>query len=287
MRPFLEHISPPDDSSWVLFDRRLDRIPFEWHYHPEYELTLTLNSRGQRFVGDNISSYDHGDLVLLGPKLPHTWCSQEGAGLGPQQQALVLWFSEHFVKGMIEPYVEFRPVSQLLAMSSRAVTFSEPVRALAQEAICRLPSQAPGRRLVSLLDLLLLLAGDRAAACLASSASQMVSLPSAMEDRFLKVLSYLHQHYREEISIAKLAKIASLSRSSLHRLFKQHANMTVSAYMMRLRLGNACALLMNSEKPIAVVANEVGYDNLANFNRQFKRLKDQTPRQFRAAFAHR
>src|SRR5271156_6688093 len=77
MKPFLEHIKTSKDSSWVLFDRRLPAIPFEWHYNSEYELTLTLNSRGQRFVGDNISRYDDGDLVLIGPKIPHTWCSNE------------------------------------------------------------------------------------------------------------------------------------------------------------------------------------------------------------------
>jgi hypothetical protein len=59
MKPYLEHIAAPQDASWVLFDRQLKRIPFEWHYNTEYELTLTLNSRGQRFVGDNISSYGH------------------------------------------------------------------------------------------------------------------------------------------------------------------------------------------------------------------------------------
>jgi AraC-like DNA-binding protein len=61
--------------------------------------------------------------------------------------------------------------------------------------------------------------------------------------------------------------------------------MTVGAYLAQLRVGNACALLMNTQKPISVIADEVGYNNLANFNRQFKALKNKTPREFRAAFA--
>ena len=68
MKPFLEHIKTSQDSSWTLFDRRLPAIPFEWHYNSEYELTLTLNSRGQRFVGDNIAPYEDGDLILIGPE---------------------------------------------------------------------------------------------------------------------------------------------------------------------------------------------------------------------------
>src|SRR3546814_8420016 len=74
MKPIFEKVPVPDGASWRLFDRRLDAIPFEWHYHPEFELTLTLNSRGQRHVGDHIDIYDDGDLVLLGPNLPPPRC---------------------------------------------------------------------------------------------------------------------------------------------------------------------------------------------------------------------
>jgi len=68
MRPFLEHLQRPPEASWSMLNRRLDdAIPFQWHHHPELELTLTLNSVGQRFVGDHVGSYGHGDLVLVGP----------------------------------------------------------------------------------------------------------------------------------------------------------------------------------------------------------------------------
>jgi AraC-like DNA-binding protein len=60
--------------------------------------------------------------------------------------------------------------------------------------------------------------------------------------------------------------------------------MTTTEYVTRLRIGNACAFLIHTDKPIALIADHVGYRNLANFNRQFKETKGQTPRQFRAAF---
>ena len=55
MKPYLEHLTTDDGASWATLNRRLeDGIPFQWHHHPEFELTLTLNSRGQRFIGDHI-----------------------------------------------------------------------------------------------------------------------------------------------------------------------------------------------------------------------------------------
>lgn len=75
MKPSYERVAIADGCSVRIFDRRLPRIPFEWHRHPEYELTLTLNSRGKRYIGDSIAQYGADDLVLVPPDMPHTWSS--------------------------------------------------------------------------------------------------------------------------------------------------------------------------------------------------------------------
>ncbi len=285
MKPYLEHIAASQDGSWTLFDRRLPAIPFEWHYNSEYELTLTLNSHGQRFVGDNMAPYEDGDLVLIGPKIPHTWCSGEDCEPGITHQALVLWFSEAFVESLIKPHLELRPIQVLLESSTRAIQFSERVRARARILICDMVHQTAEDRLPALLQLLLLLARDTGAEPLTSGSSE--AMPDATEERIGRVLTYLHKHYRDQNAVSQLSRIAALSRSSLHRLFRQQAGMTTSGYVTQLRIGNACALLLNTDKPISLIADQVGYRNLANFNRQFKETKGQTPRQFRASFRSR
>jgi AraC-like DNA-binding protein len=287
MKPFLEYISKyaaSKEGSWTLFDRRLPAIPFEWHYNTEYELTLTLNSRGQRFVGDSMAPYDDGDLVLIGPKIPHTWCSSGDCGFGITHQALVLWFSEAFVDSMIRPHVELWPIQMLLESSNRAIEFSQEIRTKARIAICEMVHQNVEDRLPALLQLLLLLSRDAKAKPITSVSLE--AMPDATEERIGRVLSYLHQNYREQSAIHQLTRIAGLSRSSLHRLFRQQTGMTTSDYITQLRVGNACALLVNTDKPISIIADQVGYQNLANFNRQFKKTKGQTPREFRSAFNH-
>ena len=99
------------------------------------------------------------------------------------------------------------------------------------------------------------------------------------------MLDHLHGHYRERISVGDLADVAALSVSGFHRLFRRHTQLTVTDYVTQLRVGQACALLVNSERPIAHIADDVGYANLANFNRQFRALKGVTPREFRRSFA--
>ncbi len=282
MKPYLEHIAASQEGSWTLFDRRLPAIPFEWHYNSEYELTLTLNSRGQRFIGDSMAAYDDGDLVLIGPKIPHTWCSSSDAGAGPTHQALVLWLSESFVQSLIRSHLELRSIQMLLDSSSRAIAFSESVKSKARVMICTMLTQTAEERLPSLLQLLSLLSRDAAANPLTSAAVNPSS--SVAEERISRVVSHLHTHYTDKNAIEELSRIAFLSPSSLHRQFKRQTGMTTSDYVSQLRIGNACALLINSQRPIALIADDVGYRNLANFNRQFKALKGSTPKQFRSAY---
>ena len=92
MKPILEKVTVPAGASWTLFHRRLPSFPFEWHYHPEYELTFTLNSLGQRYIGDHIASYGDGDLALVGPNLPHTWQSARPIDPARPHTAIVMWF---------------------------------------------------------------------------------------------------------------------------------------------------------------------------------------------------
>ncbi len=282
MKPYLEHIAASTEGSWTLFDRRLPTIPFEWHYNSEYELTLTLNSRGQRFVGDNMAPYDDGDLVLIGPKIPHTWSSSGDCGRGPTHQAIVLWFSEAFVQNLIHSYVELRPIAVLLEASARAIEFSKEVRAKASRIIRAMLKQTAENRLPALLQLLPLLAHDSQARPLTSP--PVNALANDSEERIGRVVSYLHDHYREQTAVSQLGRIAALSRSSLHRLFKQQTGMTTSEYVSRLRVGNACALLIGTDHSISLIADKVGYRNLANFNRKFKEIKGKSPREFRGAF---
>ena len=132
--------------------------------------------------------------------------------------------------------------------------------------------------------MLLLLASDNRVSYLTSAAHQSESLRLPTEERIGRVIDYLHARYRDTLSVARLSKVAALSRSSLHRLFKLQTGATSNAYIVQLRVGHACALLISTKKPVALIAQEVGYANLANFNRQFRAVKGQTPREFRAAF---
>ena len=286
MRPLFEKVAVPAGASWSFLNRRLeDAIPFQWHYHPEFELTLTLNSRGQRYIGDSIADYDDGDLVLIGPNLPHTWCSSERLQDGTPHIALVMWFTEEWAAHLTHKLAEMQPVAAMLGRAGRGIAFSEEAASSVRPLIESIPDRDLADRLLRLMEVLTQLARDEDWSWIAGPAADRRKVASPDQARITRVLDHIHAHYRERISIETVADVAALSISGFHRLFRRHTKLTVSNYVAELRIGQACALLVSTPRPVAHIADEVGYSNLANFNRQFRAFKGLTPREFRRRFA--
>lgn len=287
MRPYLEILPRVPDASWSMLNRRLDdAIPFQWHHHPEFELTLTLNSIGQRFIGDHTGGYEDGDLVLVGPNLPHTWVSRAKIDDDKPHVALVLWFHRDWLLRMTGGAVEFRSIETMLERADRGLQFSKEIAAAIRPEYEAIFAKPPVERLLSLLNVLAQVADDRQAAPLASAPAQAPELKESRE-RIDRVLTHMHLHYARAIPLEELADIAALSVSGLHRMFRRHTGTAISDYLMRMRIGDACARLSSSNQPIHHISDAVGYHSIANFNRQFKSLKGMTPREYRRLFVRR
>lgn len=285
MRPLFEKPSVPEGQSWTFFNRRLDDgIPFQWHYHREYELTLTLNSRGQRFAGDHCGTYDDGDLVLLGPNIPHTWASAEKIDAGAPHVALVMWFRPEWIDAMVSGAAELAQVAPLLRAAQRGIGFSPDIAGAVRPMIEAMEGMPAARRLFNLLDILVTIARDDAMRALASPGLEQSSFMGNDRPRIERVLDHIHANYQQRLTIDALAELSALSASGLHRMFRRHTRMTVFEYVAQLRIGRACQMLISTAQPVAHIADGVGYDNLSHFNRQFRSLKGVTPREFRRRF---
>ena len=288
MKPSFEKVVVPAGASWTLFHRRLPAFPFEWHYHPEYELTFTLNSLGQRYIGDHIAPYGNGDLALVGPNLPHTWQSARAIDPGAPHVAIVMWFTQGWVEQVLRPLPEFRATCRMLDASTRGLGFSARTAAQAQTRILALLERDQTAQVIGLIDLLAIVPRDGGQTPLSSPARPARATADGDEARIAPVLGYLHARYGDPaLSVARLARRVHMSLSTLHRLFRRHTHMSVTDYVTQLRIGRASALLIGGDQPVAHIAEEAGYRSLANFHRQFKAVKGVTPRAFRLAYRER
>ena len=285
MKPQFEQVTVAPGESWTLLWRELPELPFLWHYHPEFELTLTLNAHGQRYVGDSLEDFEPGDLVLVGPNQPHTWAAANRPDESSPMVAIVVWFTAEWFGRLVGSWPELATLSNLAEGAGRGLHFSPAAVARAQPLMLSLRELDPAQRLPLLLQILTLLSRDGAVKTLATHAFSPAG--DKVQDRMSKVLNLLHEHAIETPSIEQLADAAALSVGAFHRFFKRHTGMTVLDYVTQLRIGIACQLLITGDQPIKLVAAEAGYSNAAHFNRQFLERKKMTPRQFRASYRTR
>jgi AraC-like DNA-binding protein len=280
MKPWFETILVPPGQSWRLFDRQLAEFPFNWHYHPEFELTLTLHSEGLRFIGSDVAPYGHGDLVLVGPNLPHAWQSHRAAEAGVPHRALVCWFGAAWIEALLATSAELAGVRTLLQEARRGVAFGPQARRELAPLLLGLTEATPAQRWLGLLDALLRLSTDPQRRILSSAAMALDAQPAG-DDRLGRVLDWLHEHYMAPLSLAQLAGLAHLSESQLQRRFRRSAGLSIGAYVTRLRIGHACALLAGSRAAVAEIGRRVGYAEAGYFARQFHAVQGCSPSAYR------
>jgi AraC-like DNA-binding protein len=284
MRAHFEKL-PGGTALFSAFARVAPQFPFFWHYHPEYELTLIVNSHGQRLVGDGIADYVPGDLVLLGPGLPHSWRSRQFADdARKQHRAVVVHFRQDFLGERFFALKEMAQVSRLLDRAAYGLAFGHTSKGRsAARTLTELPSQPPARRLLSLLWILLELADESKAQRLSTIRLRPIC---RVEDqrRIEKICHYLEGHFDQRTNFAELTRHVYMDQTSLCRFFKRATGRTMSTYVNELRLGAASELLTNTDMSILEIAFRVGFENYSNFCRRFKRMKGCTPRTLRKQF---
>jgi AraC-like DNA-binding protein len=262
--------------------RRIDpRFGFYWHFHPEIELTYIVRSRGRRFVGDSIEPYDDGDLVLLGPNLPHTWASD--GGRAGRQEAVFCQFSESFLGAEFLRAPEVAALRRLLDRSAHGLRFLGKTQKAVARRMDGLDRLQGLTRLAALLEVLDLLARSRDVRPL-SSRQFLPALRTGDAGRIDRVCRMLNDRCTERITLAEAASAAHLSVPAFSRFFRRKTGRTLVAYLNELRTALACRELIETDRSISDIAFDSGFNNLSSFNRRFLRLKGMNPRDFRRQF---
>ena len=250
-----------------------------WHYHDEYELHLITSTSGKAFVGDWIGPFKPGHLVLTGPRLPHNWLSLDTPDEGVEVRDLVIQFQREPLLNCAPHIAELSELDALLERARHGVEFFD-MGERAEQHWYRIKSAEGLRRLTAFLDLMCDLA-----ACAAYRLLSSVQLQSTGDDESIDqihaVVSRITDNLSEPHSAAAVAAELGMSESRFSRFFRKATGNTFTDFVNRVRISRACQLLMDTEQQITHICYEVGFNNVANFNRRFLELKGMTPSEFR------
>ena len=278
MRIAQEHVTHPD-RAFRLLRFELDAFRTQRHRHAELELTWIEAGTGVRFVGDSAAPFEAGDLVLLGPDVPHAWVSSH-TGTG-RAAATVLQFPLALLAQPGLPELQaLRPLAERARLGLR-------ITGAGHDGITQVLQSMPGAdalgRLAGMVQVLQCLAAHpQDLQAIASSAMVAVGdTPAGRTRRIDRVTDWVHRHLAGELRVQDAARVAHVSPAAFSRFFRRETGKTWSAYVNDVRCSEACVALRQSDKPVAHVALDCGYRTLSHFNRAFRARLGVTPSAYR------
>ncbi len=277
MQPSYEHVRRSEHESLQVKAYRQDAFPFEWHVHPEWELTYIVDGSGQRYVGDSVEEAHAGELVLLSGNLPHTWHAE------PKQAASCAAVVVYFPEKAIPDQPEMRRVHRLMHRAECGLVFAEAVVQRVRGDVMQLADLGTTDRWITFLHIMDQLARSRSARQL-SAEPYARSVRPTDQQAIDRVCRWVIDHIDHEIRQADAAALIHRSPSAFARFFKRMMGQTFIDYVVQVRVGRACRMLMETDLAITEVCYRAGFTNLSYFNRAFRRWRKTTPGAYRRAF---
>lgn len=250
-----------------------------WHYHDEYEIHLITATSGKAFVGDWIGPFQPGHLVLCGPRLPHNWISLDLPPGGVSERDLVIQFRHEPIQRAAELISELAELLPLLERASHGIEFFE-MGERARNHWLQIKASRGSRRFAAFCDFLSDLARCTDYRLLSNVQMQSVS-DDAQVDQINTIVNRITDDLSQPHSLADLARELGMSESRFSRFFRHATGNNYTDFVNRIRINRASQLLMETDRMVSQICYEVGFNNVANFNRRFLEIRGMTPTEFR------
>ncbi len=252
------------------------------HSHKNFELNFIASGSGRRIVGDNISGFEKGDLVLLGPDLPHCW-EVTDEEIVSKPTCIVTHFSEDIVGSDFFKMPELEKVVDLLKQSKRGLRFKMEDDGEISQILEKMTGLEGIEYYIELLKVFNILLHVKDREKLSNPIGYSTVFTKNLE-KINKVYEYVFQNINEGVRLEDASSLLNMAPSSFCRFFKKKTDLTFMEYVKRVRVGIAAKLLAETDKQITQICYESGYNNLANFNYYFKNIMGMTPSTYRKSF---
>ncbi len=277
MKVYPFSIPKPKDASFIYQEDHVHSFYDKLHQHKEIQISWVVSGEGTLIIGDTVNDYQSNDLIVIGSYLPHVFKSD--SSVSEPSKMYSLFFSEdsfgaHFFKlKELEKINHFFHASEkgfkVISHRKKITSYFEQIRKASKL-----------EQFIGLFKILNTI--NLAEKVLLSSFTYPKNYTDLEGHRMQNVFEYSLNHFHEPISLNQIAAVAHLSPNGFCKYFKQRTNKTYVQFLNEIRIEHAVKLLQkNKDLTISEVATLSGFNNISNFNRQFKLLKNKTPLAFR------
>lgn len=259
-----------------------NHFTYPLHFHSEYEIIYIKESTGTRFIGNNITKYEAGDILLIGSNLPHFLKSDDVYHEGNKAlrvKGTIIHFEKEFMYHAIHHYPHFVKIKNLLHESQRGIYFARGCSQKLQELLEKIPLQDGINQLMLFLEILKEMSETDNRKTI--STTDFVDETQYDTLRIDKVISFLNQNYTRTISLEEIASFAAMNTTAFCRYFKSKTGKSFKNYILDMRIGYACKLLLMEDIGISMISSKCGFETLSHFNKNFKKNTGHVPSQYR------
>lgn len=282
MKPFIEKLPLAENTSFLAKTFCTPHFEVPWHQHIEYELILFTAGEGASYIGNYVGDFKAGDMFFLGSNLPHTFQKAEKKLV---TSAIVVQFKEDFWGSHFMQLPESRLIKTLFETSMQGLKINENCRQQLTPLVKKLEKTEGFERIILLCHCLFLLEQQQDYTTL--STQEINAFHPKNKERIDKILQYTIDSFQEPVTLQAVAKNVSMSVPAFCSYFKKCTKKTYIDFLNEVRVGYACKQLIDTQNNIASICYDSGFNTLANFNKQFLKVKALTPSGYRRTFMNR
>lgn len=278
--PFKVPVS--EETSFLVQVDRMKHFYDKFHHHREVQITWIQKSHGSLLMGNTIATFAENDLLVIGANVPHSFRNDEifyQKNKKLAAEATSILFDENAFGKYFFDLPEMKNIKNFIENADKGYRINGKTK---EEIIAQLKvmeEKNGTERFLILMEILNRLSFSKEVELLSNLS--FLGNPTSSESKKLEmVFQYMLDHHQRTIKLEEVAKIANLSVSAFCRFFKLRTRKTFSQFVNEFRISVACKKLLLDDFSISEICYEVGFTNLSNFNRQFKKITGFTPSQY-------
>ena len=260
------------DEEIILYDKL--------HQHEEIQISYIERGEGTIIVGDTISEYKDGDILILGSYLPHVLKSEpRNPDENPYSLVHSIFFTPESFGETFFNLSEFKLIKPLFEEMKNGCKINTNATKI-KKLILKFAKEDNYNRFIIFFKIIKLLSKSRKQPL--SNFRYNKNMTDIEGKRMQIVFEFVMNNYGKNISLDEISSLANMSKNAFCRYFKTRTNKTFFQFLIELRIEKAAKLLVKQkELPVIEIAELSGFNNISNFNRKFKEIKGASPLSYR------
>lgn len=288
MKPYFHKVPVPIQNSFVIRHDRINAFGKLLHYHPELELHYMIKGEGIRLIGDNVSHFKAGEVILLGENLPHAWKQREIGEEIPaneyQIEAIVVQFKHDCLGKDFFSLPEAYLIPRVFDLAKKGLLISGGTAEEIRKLMKTMTECSKFEQVISLLKILQLLSESEETTQIVTTAYAFYKPNEFETDRLNKIIAYTLSNFNGEITLEEVASLSNFSVTSFCRYFKGATQKTYFDFLTEVRISHACRMIIEDKCPLSYICFECGFNNVSNFYRHFKKIMGMTPFEYKCQY---